>query len=284
MTRTIPEGLRSFILSQELSQAEHDEVHRLRADIRETLQGRLPIDDVVLAGAYSRGTAVRPLTDVNAILVLSGAGRGLAPSMPPSRVLDDVKIVMAKCYPARRIGVDARSLKVGFGGETAFDVIPGFSLGSGVFVIPDDAAQSWIRVSPEAYRVRAAEANRWAGEKLRPLIRAVKHANNHHGKIARSLHLEVLAWQVMTENPGTFLDGLVLLLDGLARWVCERCPDPAGLGPDIEPSQDRCRAAQHWLVEMAGLARSARSLDIRARRREAHQVMRAVFGELWRVR
>ena len=113
-------------------------------------------------------------------------------------------------------------------------------------------------------------------------MKAVKHANLHHGKLARSFHLEVLSWKVLTRDPGSYLVGLVSLLDGLAARICEPCLDPASLGPDIRPPQGRCEAARAWLAKLAKLAAEAKAFDDAGRTAEAQAKLREIFGPQWR--
>ena len=159
-------------------------------------------------------------------------------------------------------------------------MVPAFADGEDVYLIPDGSS-GWMKTNPKTHATLSTEANEAAGKKLKPLLKAVKHAKNTHEAEARSFHLEALSWEILTSKPETHIDGLVELLEGLAARICDPCPDPAGLGEDIRPSKARCLTAQTWLEEMAGLARDARRLAKDGKLGEAHAKMRELFGPEW---
>ncbi|MCB9705490.1 MAG: nucleotidyltransferase [Myxococcales bacterium] len=281
MMLTLQAALRGLLVDLELTQAERERIDARLTELRGRLAARLPVDEFVCAGAYARGVAVRPRVDVDVFVALR-PGEGITPSTSPGLALEALVEAVEGRIRGARTRWGARSVTVRFAGSSIIHhLIPARAEDDEIYMIPDDGARRWIPAAPRIHAAKASAANRRAGDKLRPLVKAIKHANNEQGRIARPFHLEALAWQVLTDNPGTFVDGLVLLLDGLAQRICERCPDPAGLGPDLQPSPERCRAAQGWLTELAESVRRARSLDAMARRGEAQRLMRGIFGAAW---
>lgn len=279
--QTIAQAFATFMPTLELKKAESQAASDQHTFLRQQLQQRMSVQDNFLSGSYARNTAVRPLNDIDVFLVLTPT-RALNADTPPAQVLAEVKRVLEEIYPRKVAVKQARSINIEFTGTgIAYDVVPAFAKRVDVYTIPDAEASRWIETNPKIHMEMSTAANELAVKKLKPLLKAVKHANNRHGNPARSFHLEVLAWKVLTRDPGPYMDGLVTLLDGLARRICDPCPDPAGLGADIRPAPDRCEKARVWLGKMAGLAREAKQLSEDGRTGEAHFRMRELLGEQW---
>lgn len=283
--KKIPEAFQDFLSRLELTESERDEASRQHTNMREQIQKKMEVVDNFLSGSYGRRTAIRPLNDIDIFVVRKSATGPGARYVTPSEMIAEMKVTLEGIYPGKKATVSARAVNMEFlGSGIAYDVVPAFAAEADVYLIPDVEKNEWVRTNPKIHQAKSTEANLRAKGKLIPLLKAVKHANNQHGRLARSFHLEVLSWQVVTADPGAYLDGLVMLLDGLAQRVCLPCPDPAGLGPAIQPSLAKCQAAQKWLNEMAGLARAAQLLDSLNRLEEAHAALQKIFGEAWRSR
>ncbi len=278
---TITQAFATFLPTLELTDAERQAASDQHIYLREQLQQRMSVQDNFLSGSYARKTAVRPLNDIDVFLVLTPTPT-LNANTAPRLVLAEVKRVLEGIYHEKVATTQARSINIEFAGTgIAYDVVPAFYKRADVYTIPDAEASRWIETNPRVHAEMSTAANEQAAKKLKPLLKAVKHANNRNGNAARSFHLEVLSWKVLTGDPGSYMDGMVTLLDGLARRICDPCPDPAGLGADIRPPLPRCEVARTWLNKMAVLAREARQLANDGRTGEAHARMRAILGEQW---
>ena len=279
--QTIAQAFETFFPRLELTDAERMNASNQHIYLRERLQQGLPVQDNFLTGSYARKTAVKPLNDIDVFLVLRPTN-ALNTTTSPERVLAEVKRVLEAIYDGKTARRQARSVNIEFSGTgIGYDVVPAFSTDNDTYTIPDAQASTWISTNPRIHAEMSTTANEQAGKKLKPLLKAVKQANNRCEEPARSFHLEVLAWKVLTCDPGTYIDGLVILLDGLASRICDACPDPARLGPDIRPALTRCQTAANWLGGRATLARDARQLAADGRTGEAHAKLRELLGETW---
>lgn len=279
--QTIAQAFEAFLQTLELSENERSEASRQHTNMRTELQKRLDVVESSLSGSYARHTAIRPLNDIDIFLVLRDTA-ALSPRSTPHAILTTIKRTLESIYPGKTSTPQARSINIEFSTTgIAYDVVPAFLLESDVYSIPDADARSWVNTNPKIHKELSTKANEDAGKTLKPLLKAVKHAKNFHGAPARSFHLEVLSWSVLRSAPPNYMDGLNTLLTGLAAHICEPCPDPAGLGPDIRPSTERCREAQLWLRRMAALASEARTLAKDGKLGEAHATMRDLFGPQW---
>lgn len=277
---TIAQAFDAFLAKLKLSDNERANASRQHTNMRTKLQQKLDVADNFLSGSYKRHTAVRPLNDIDIFLVLRGTDRQRR-DLGAGRLLSTVEATLGAIYPDKTTRRQARSINIDFTGTgIAYDVVPAFADGDEVYIIPDGSS-GWMQTNPKRHATLSTQANEAAGKKLKPLLKAVKHAKNVHESQARSFHLEVLSWKILTSPPDTYIDGLVQLLEGLAAKICDPCADPAGLGPDIRPSMDRCVAAQRWLANMAELARSARDLAAAGKTGQAHAKLRELFGPQW---
>lgn len=281
--KTVREAFNDFLKGLELTDNERAAASDQHTHMRTQLQKRLDVKDNFLSGSYARKTAVRPLNDIDVFLVLEET-HALHRGCEPRAVLDVIKGTLEAIYPGKTARIQARSVNIEFSGtEIAYDVVPAFMdvRDDDVYWIPDCDAPAWIPTNPRRHMEQSTAANEMANKKLKPLLKAVKHANHIHGRVARSFHLEVLSWKILTDDPGAYVDGLERLLVGLRDRILEPCPDPAGLGGDIRPSAARLKQARAWLSEMASLAEKAAELTQQGNTGEAHAKLREIFGDLW---
>lgn len=279
--QTIAQAFDTYLSRLELTEAERSNASGQHSYLREQLQQRMDVQDNFLTGSYARKTAIRPLNDIDVFLVLEPTSTLHAGSSPDA-VLNEVKQTLETIYDGKVARKQSRSVNIEFTGTgIAYDVVPAFSGDDAIYTIPDVNAAAWIYTNPRIHIEQATAANERAGKKLKPLLKAVKHANYRLDSPARSFHLEVLSWKLLDRDPGAYINGLVTLLDGVAANLCEPCEDPAGLGADIRPAMDRCRDAQRRFSELAALGREAQQLAYDGRTGEAHARLRELFGDQW---
>jgi len=280
---TITQTFEKFLQSLELTRAQRDNASQQHKYMREELLKRLSLETTFLTGSYARKTAVRPLNDIDVFVVFKETDE-VNPDNAPGDLLNTVKQTLEEIYPGKTSSPQARSVNIEFTQTgISYDVVPAFidRDDPDIYRIPDLEASAWIATNPMTHKTISTEANEAANKKLKPLLKAVKHANNFNDRPARSFHLEVLSWGILTSDPGAYIDGLVVLLRGLADQIMDPCPDPAGLGPDIRPSQEKLLRSQKWLNEAAKLADEAQELAAKGRTGEAHKKLRELFGAQW---
>lgn len=282
---TIPQAFEEFRKALRLKRAERDEASRQHTHLREALAARMKVDTTLISGSYGRKTSIRPLNDIDVFLVLRPTN-DLHDKTKPSKVLTAVKDALETEYKGKTAKLQARSVNIEFSGTgIAYDVVPAFAADGDIYRIPDRDADDWIRTNPKIHASRSTEANEQAGKRLKPLLKTIKHANVTHAvdenKPARSFHVEVLSWSILTAPPENDLQGLITLLTGLEQRLCDPCPDPAGLGPEIQPSSDRCKKAKEWAGRMGTLAKEADGLAKDGRTSEAHAKLYELFGDPW---
>jgi hypothetical protein len=167
------------------------------------------------------------------------------------------------------------------GPEVRGRVVPAFKDSSGRgYLIPDRDAASWIRTDPRKHAEYATQANTRAGNKAKPIIKALKSWNAQQNKVVRSFHLELMVYDVLQSDPGNYAGGIAQALRGLASRVRYPMPEPARVGPDVDQGmsqaeRDRARAA---FSEAADLADKATAAADRLATSEAHYHWRQLLG------
>lgn len=283
---SVSNAFERFVSALELTDPERDRAKRQKEVVRENVRGRLEVKRDIISGSYSRNTAIRPLNDIDLFFILDEeAHADLRES--PQACLKAVQDALAEAYPNKEEPkLQKRSVNIEFSGTgIGYDVVPAFDDGipEGEYEIPDVDSDTWIRTNPEEHKRLSIEANKRAENKLKPLIKAAKHWNREAGKLLPSFHLDVMSWSVFTAGPASYPEGLFLLFDALSSAVMLPCPDPAGLGPDIDHGMtDTARTSAHKaLKEAARHAKVALRLDTEGLTEEAHYVWRQLLGSVY---
>jgi hypothetical protein len=282
---SVREALQKFIESLELTQKQQEEVSRQHTMVREELRQRLKSKTDFLSGSYSRNTAIRPLHDIDLLTVL-GEAHG-TPAEAPDAVLKRVRQALKEAWPNKDFPIlQQHSVHLGFTGSgIEFDVVPAFEqVGQSAYFIPQRETGRWIRTNPRKHQERSTEANERAGKKLKPLLKAVKHWQRQQSSSPLgSFHLEVMSYEAFPQPPQGYLEGLEALFTHLSQRVLRACPEPAGLGPDVDArlSPTQREAARQFL---AGAANQVRNVlkEERTQPQQAHSRLRALFGEFYR--
>jgi len=291
---SVAEAFHHFLTEIELKPGEQETASRQQNELRDRLRDKMPgIARDILVGSYARRTAVRPLNDIDIFLTLDPAVHGHRRSSSPLLLLEDLQRALRTCYsdPGPRTRIQGRSVNIEFSGTgIGFDIIPAFGNDnrSGNYDIPDRHQSIWIKTNPELHKVKCVEANDRAGGALNQLIKAAKHWNSlqrdaNGDKPLRSFHLEVMSYGAFPGAPRNAREGMAFLFGYLARRVTLPCPEPAGLGPNLNAGLTPVELdrAQRALQDASAVASEA--VDHEATHPwHAHQCWRALFGAAYR--
>ena len=278
---TVAQAFDKLRRNLELTGPERKNVSRQQNVVREKLASHLTIDGDFISGSYGRKTAIRPLNDVDLFVILNEEAHRNLRSESPRACLEHVRGALAAAYPGKHPRVQSRSVNIAFRGTSiGYDVVPGFAQAGGVYLIPDCDRGSWIHTNPEVHKEACKAANRRAGGLLNPLIKFAKQWNARTGKVLRSFHLEVMAYGAFQGKPGSFPLGLAELFEHLAGAVLHRCPEPAGIGPAIDPGMDQGERTRirEAIQRASRRAREALELDAAGSPAQAHGKWREILG------
>lgn len=243
-----------------------------------------------LSGSYARRTAIRPLHDIDLFIVLDPR---IHPDVAPSQwqqsssaCLSKIQGALARAYPnTTALKLQDRSVNIQFSGtEIGYDIVPAFENRAGAYLIPDRGRNAWIETNPEAQARVLVDANARAGDKLNPLIKMIKRWKDEHGVPLRSFHLEVMSYGAFRAAPASYPEGVRALFGHLASAVLSACPNPVGVGPNIDAGMTQPERSMLWqkLQEAERTAARALQIDAASQTAGAHELWRALFGSAYK--
>jgi len=256
---------------------------RQRDALREHLEADFAVAEFLISGSFKRRTAIKPLNDVDLFVVFDVDAESELREAPPSTILGKVLAVLDDAYPTKeKPKAQSRSVNVEFTGTgLSFDVVPAFPDGADGYVIPDRDAGAWIRTNPRVHKAHATACNEASGKKAKPIVKALKSWNGRQPeKLVRSFHLELMVYEALTSDPGSYAVGIAQALQAMVSRVLYAMPEPALVGPNVDAgmtSEERTRASTAF-AEAADVADKAIEAASRGKTGEAHHFWRTVLG------
>jgi len=242
---------------------------RQRLEKDEDLQGVLV--NTLLIGSYRRQTAVKPVKDVDILVVLDLDTSSDENS--PSKVLNRLKRVLDKYYEAKTAN-QRRSIRIDLSYVT-MDVVPVVAPNGTEtpVLIPDRALSDWMWTNPLGHVGLTSERNETSGGRYVPLVKMLKWWRRYHAAGAerpkpKGFTLECLVGMHLDMNAPSFAEGFVSVLEGIKRSYptlehLEYLPDPALPGGVVPTglSQADYDEFMKLVEESLGFAREAINAD-----------------------
>lgn len=279
--------------------------HRLR-DLLDTGQMESRIINSYLSGSYARGTAIKPIDDVDIIFEIDPSHwprSSLFSTLPsPDRILESFATAIRRRYPASSVYGQRRSVRLQLH-HIDIDIVPVAQHETDPLMIrvPDRETGEWIKSSPRRHADMATRVNAKRSGKLKPLIKLLKLWNSNLPDTVRckSFLIETIAIRLFDQQSfGTLGEGLVLFWDFLASryneptvnpawgdygmsfgWLSISVPDTAGTGANVAARLDRPRARA-----LASKARISRDKILRAYETRAAEAQRRMALSALRAR
>ena len=244
--------------------------HNYLRDILNTGQMANRIIATYLSGSYKRNTAVRPLDDVDIIVLIDPSYWRISPfasfflGIPPlsaDKVLRSFADAIRYRYSDSPVFTQRRSVRLQLY-HLDIDIVPAIQdeKRSDYLYIPDVSAQKWIPTSPKRHALNAISVNKSRGGKFKPLVKLLKQWNYNLPSTTRlkSFAIETMAVRVFqNQNFSTLQEGLFLFFDFIAyvsdnkthlkwnsgngvslRWLNCKIPDTAGTSSNISAGVD----------------------------------------------
>ena len=291
---SVASTFQSYLSSLELTERERADASAQQVALRDRLRLNLAgFVDSRLVGSYRRGTAIRPLKDIDVFVVLDARQHRRDVPDAPLRLLQTIERALRASYPTHRPRIQGRSVNIGFSGtEIDYDIVTAFAptwTGAAgteppYYEIPDRRVSTWIRTNPAKHVEACIAANERAGGMLNGLIKAAKHWNRANGKPLSGFHIEVMSYSAFRSKPDDPRAGLRDLFLHLANRVQYECPEPAGLGPTIDADLDSQRRthARNLLQGAAQTAQTAADAERKGDRDRAITLWRSLLGDTFR--
>lgn len=197
------------------------------------------IVDIYLSGSYARDTAIRPLDDVDLIVVVDPQywNTDWLSSLPaPARIIDSFASAIRRRYPQSSVFKQRRSVRLQLA-HINIDVVPAVSeAGNGRIQIPDRDSGEWIVTAPTIHSDAASRVNSSHNGLVKPLVKLAKLWSSELPDSARakSFTIETIATRVFSKTSFvTLSEGLLLFWDFLASQfhaaTVEEWPDNFGM-------------------------------------------------------
>ena len=152
----------------------------------------LPFSHATLMGSASKGTIVRPIDDIDVLVVFSNENNAWNTYRYDSQAfLYRVRRAYSGLSTAQ-VGARGQAVRIFFNSGGHVDVAPVFSHGNNVYGLPGGAG-GWINTAPTVANAWFAQRHADLGYNLTTLVRLLKKWNYAHSKWLRSFHLETIA-------------------------------------------------------------------------------------------
>ena len=224
-------------------------------------------------GSFSRKTKIRPLDDIDLMLLLDGKNTSVVHwsgytyllritdqnsplwqyrndgdyYLNSTKVLNKIKSSLSQVQYYRNSDVKRNGVAVVLDLTSypwVFDIVPAFPVDNGLggvahYLIPDGNGK-WMRTDPRIDQATITIANQTHNGNLLPLMRIMKYWNTHHYATRKlsSYYLETLLITAFRYYPAitSLRLGKLTAFQQLATLVMGSCPDPKGLGPNLDAS------------------------------------------------
>lgn len=214
MSRTTAEAFTKFL--EDISPTENQLstfIPNRKTSVDDKLSAGFPItSDMpywrgVLMGSAAKGTAIRPLDDIDVLAVFSNRGNAWEKYRADSRnFLYRVRRVYDGLNTAQ-VGARGQAVRVFYQTGGHVDVAPVFDNGNGVFDLPAGDG-TWIKTAPVAATDWFLAKDKSLGGNLAPLVRLLKAWNRSHSKRLQSFHLETMVAHTFSSLNHDYRDAL----------------------------------------------------------------------------
>jgi hypothetical protein len=265
-----------------------DPIERARAEkchleITAVLRGAGLIVLAFLQGSFARKTMISPLRDIDKVVIVAAAIRGLS----PEEVMLRLEGALHAAYPNATFERTRHSLKVDFGNESfSFDVVPAHetTTDDDDVLIANCDSQGWDRSNTRELIRVVQRRNEECNGRFVHVVRMVKHLVAHRmDEVISGLHVESIAYAAVTTSI-PYPEACLLALQTGAQLLGGSYTDPTGKDRISDRLTSDARAtARAAFASAVAKAREARALadsgDVQNAVRVWHELFGAPFPE-----
>ena len=191
--------------------------------ISEIIARNIAIQNVVITGSMSRGTAIRNFSDVDILVSLEKWT--LEDQPKPAAMVSRLAQALSREFPGAHILGNV--VRVDFPSGPDVDVLTGLcdslnDLGNQVYMIPTEDLRRWQPFEPanidQALYVRSGEL----GPKFKALIRLIKWWSRENGRPLASYEIETIASSSFGQSMPELPESVAMFFDSAVRSVHDR--------------------------------------------------------------
>ena len=287
---TVAQAFGELWTALEPSKAEREKASAQQKRVREKLDVSLKLDDTYLSGSYRRRTMIRPVDDIDLLIVLCWDEYKSIIALDAAgatTILNLVEAALREAYPTSEIVRFGRCIRIQFAGTgIGFDVVPAFRFTENEFVIPDEDREGWITTNPREVERLVSEANTgYTAGWLVPEVKLLKAWKDELPSAERGLLrgylLEAMAYHALQAPPTNERTGMAELFEQFASTIWNTTSDiwPQGEAPDSYLTIGQRLAASALFTKAGQEARRAVKAEDEGRTSDAHAIWRALFGD-----
>ena len=195
---------------------------KLRSHLEQQDDFKDYVESIFLYGSYKRHTSINTIKDVD-IVIETNFDISLEENNPKA-VLRKLKAALVRLYKdADNPEYQRRSIKVKDPlpeheeSELTLDVIPAVRFGT-ILKVPDRELEEWINTNPEGHITYISSLNKDSDKRLVPLIKAMKHWWELHGKGSKpkGFWLECLVAESFDLTKGSYAEHILSVLQNIS--------------------------------------------------------------------
>jgi hypothetical protein len=268
-------------------------------------------------GSFARNTKLRPLDDIDFLVLLHSQGCSLvrslyeryvyrlqlrdrisplAPFADESgnvnsiRVLNKIKSSLARVPNYKQAELKRNNQAVTLNLQSypwAFDIVPAAPIDNGLrtthYLIPDGSG-NWIATDPRIDAENVTQVNSWHQKQFLPTVRLLKYWNRRtHKPRLGSYYFENLAFKVFNYSMPriiNFSSAISYFFSNCQHLLLAAFPDPKKLGPDLNADLDLATRLKVFEAMKEAQTNAAAALihEARLQHREAIGYWKRVFG------
>ena len=277
--RTTAGAFDLFDENLKLDPRERATAERCHNDVTELLRSFGLIVYAFLQGSFARKTMIRPLRDIDKVVILAPSLWGLT----PDQVMDRIQAVLAARYPDGTFRRTRHSLQIDFGPTSFyFDIVPAWetTTDDDDVLIANRETGNWERSNTRELIRVVAERNDDTNGRFIHQARMGKQAVKHLlDGIVPGLHVESFAYLAIEESMAHDV-AAARILDTAARLLGNRYHEPTGkdlISARLKP--DVVYRAKPVLTRAAADARRALQLAKDGKHEAAVEIWHAIFGD-----
>jgi hypothetical protein len=284
MTLTTPQAFNAFLAT--ITPTENQRTVTIpsrKSTVEKRLAGRfpatsdLPYARAILMGSASKGTIIRPIDDVDVLVVFSNVKKAW------DKYRNDSQSFIYRIRDAydgisvQQVGTRGQAVRVFYKDGGHVDVAPVFSRGEGVYRLPNGTG-GWLLTAPTVANTWFAARNQMLGYRLVPVVRMLKAWNRTHSKRMQSFHLETVAASAFKSISPNHRTALQRFFEWAPKWV--NVSDPGGQGGNLSTylTQTGRKGLLESFASAAERAARANEAEARGDHAEAKRLWALILG------